>query len=208
MPPPRLILASRSPRRAALLREAGYAFEQMDPPFDDPPHPEVRAGATPGDLAAGLAQEKAMSLARWLRDRRESGRFIILAADTICIGADGRLIGQPADRDEARRILQGFEGCDHEVVTGVALCDVSGGRCESFSDAAVVAFGKLSEPQIEEYLASGAWRGKAGGYNLFDRQQAGWPVRCAAGGDPTTVVGLPMGKLRAALRRWGGPPEV
>ena len=66
-------------------------------------------------------------------------------------------------------------------------------------DAARVAFGVLGESELQEYLESGEWRGKAGGYNLVDRQEAGWPVRCD--GDPDTVMGLPMRRLQPVLRR-------
>lgn len=230
----RLILASRSARRASLLREAGLAFEQVDPPFDDPPQPDH--ADDPAKRAMELACAKAVSLARALCERCEDasapGRpphidacvfaphtpTLILAADTICIGADGLLIGQPRDRDHARCMIRSFCNATHEVVTGVALLRNDGApdartrnldtsACETFADTVPVTFAALDDGVLDAYLASDAWRGKAGGYNLFDRQHAGWAITIPAEADPTTVVGLPMRKLLARLAAKAGKQE-
>ena len=189
---PPLILASQSPRRAQLLREAGFAFEQRSPPFADPDQPPGHLeGHEAEDYACALAVQKAESLAGEI-----DGSATILAADTICVDAAGVLVGKPADRDHARAMLRSFVGCDHRVLSGVALMRiaVSGERSlDSFADTAVVTFGAVSDEQLETYLATEDWQGKAGGYNLFDRQAAGWPITVS--GDPTTVVGLPMDRL-------------
>lgn len=192
--PRRLILASQSPRRAELLREAGLVFEQMSPPFADPDQPEDEALDAEGH-AMDLALAKARSLAAVV-----AGEALILAADTLCVDRDNRLVGKPRDRDHARAMLTGFVNSDHAVVTGVALmwAGLSMPREPSvFADRAVVSFGAISAEQIERYLELDQWRGKAGGYNLFDRQRAGWPIRVT--GDPTTVVGLPMRRLLEML---------
>ncbi|MEM1353403.1 MAG: Maf family protein [Planctomycetota bacterium] len=189
---PRLILASQSPRRAQLLRDAGLVFEQVSPPFADPDQPEDRS-LNAEQHAMELARAKAASLARTL-----SSPALILAADTLCVDHHNRLVGKPRDRDHARAMLRGFANRDHAVVTGVAI-QVAGpgqfraGETRAFTDRAVVSFGEVSAQTIEAYLDLDQWRGKAGGYNLFDRQAAGWPIRVA--GDPTTVVGLPMQRL-------------
>ncbi|MCX5662395.1 MAG: Maf family protein [Planctomycetota bacterium] len=94
----------------------------------------------------------------------------------------------------------------HDVVTGVALLGADDVQPERFADAAVVNMRRVAAGDLEEYLDSGQWRGKAGGYNLFDRQRAGWPMTVE--GDPTTVVGLPMTALRAALARRGVAPQA
>lgn len=195
----KLILASRSPRRAKLLRDAGYTFEQVDPPFEDPPQPPQSSSAI--DLAMELAASKGASAKECLAN---DDRAVILAADTICVGVGGQLIGQPADRENARAMINGFVNEPHDVVSGVALIPIGfgGTAVESFADVATVRFGHLSDNQIEEYLDSGQWQGKAGGYNLFDRQSDGWPVTVDAECDPGTVVGLPMRKLVPALDRW------
>lgn len=193
---PPFILASQSPRRAQLLAEAGLVFEQRSPPFADPDQPpEHLSGDEAEGYAASLAQQKAHSLAAQIE-----GPALILAADTICVDAAGVLVGKPRDYDHARAMLQGFINSEHRVLTGVALLPVAmpGQALESFVDVARVRFGTIEDRSLDDYLGSDDWRGKAGGYNLFDRQAAGWPIEVA--GDPTTVVGLPMRRLVPILR--------
>lgn len=192
--PPRLILASRSPRRVLLLREAGFDFQQADPPFHDPPQPDNHHPFSAAHLACELASQKARSL-RGLAP----GNAVILAADTICVGDDGRLLGQPADRDDARRMLEHFANNTHGVITGIALLAPGMDAPVTFADEARVTLGRLNRVQLDDYLDRGQWQGKAGAYNLFDRQAAGWPLRVE--GDETTVVGLPMRRLIPELAR-------
>jgi septum formation protein len=210
-----LILASKSPRRAALLRDTGLMFSQRTPLFDDPAqpvdHPE------PVTHAMDLAKQKALSLADEMQVDGVGSRVLLIAADTICVGVDGALIGQPRDEAHAREMILSFTGATHDVVTGVALMVVdsqgSGGLSQIgnheveqltvFSDVVPVTFGKLGADELERYLVSDQWQGKAGGYNLFDRQEAGWPISLPEDRDPTTVVGLPMQKLMRQLARLG-----
>lgn len=205
MPPPVLILASRSPRRAALLREAGYYFVQDDPPFHDPPQPEQTGD--PAALARSLAAMKALSL----RDARAAAAAgatsgeVILSADTVCVDAGGTVVGQPADRDDARRILISFMGVGHRVVTGVALLGVKDVHPDTFSDAADVRMHRVPDAELETYLDTQQWQGKAGAYNLFDRRAAGWVIDVH--GDPSTVVGLPMKVLVPRLASRGVVPS-
>lgn len=193
---PPLILASQSPRRAQLLREAGVAFEQRSPPFADPDQPpsDLR-GHQAEDYAVRLAVSKAVSYVRaYGADVR------VLAADTLCVDTDGQLVGKPADREQAQAMLRSFIGGTHRVITGVAMTDAktSGDPpINAFADAAAVTFGTIDDHQLAAYLASNDWRGKAGGYNLFDRQADGWPITVC--GDPSTVVGLPMRRLGPML---------
>jgi len=185
----RLVLGSRSPRRAQLLRDAGYDFKQLAPPFDDTGH---RApAALPGDQAIALAAQKARSL-RIVAPPEA----VLLCADTLCVATDGYTLGKPATRDEARDMIRSFRNADHAVVTGVAIIDLTG-RLFTFADTATVRFGDLRDDRLAAYLDSARWRDKAGGYNLFDRQADGWPI--TVNGDPTTVVGLPMDRLNPVL---------
>ncbi len=199
----RLILASKSARRALLLREAGYVFEVSAPTFDDPANPVQIDGHSPQQVAMDLAAQKALSLnpggGRFSGRDSDPTDIVILAADTICVGGDGALIGTPDSADVAGRMIQAFLNSAHQVVSGVALR--RGGQVVTLADSAEVVFGPLEKQQIDDYLAGGQWHGKAGGYNLFERQAAGWPI--SVQGDPTTVVGLPMQKLTVALARWG-----
>lgn len=189
---PRLILASQSPRRAQLLREAGFVFEQRNPPFADPDQPDPHHD--PAAFVAELALRKAQSL----RQTLPAGEaVVILSADTVCVDAEGNLLGKPRDRADAERMLRLLMGGHQRVLTGVAILGASGAAAH-FADEAMVRCRPVTEAQLEAALDAGGWRGKAGGYNLFDLQAAGWPL--AVEGDPTTVVGLPMGRVVPLLR--------
>lgn len=207
----RLVLASRSPRRARMLREAGYRFAQIAPDFDDPAQPTAAAGQSPQALAGELAKLKAISASGSAR----AGQ-VVLGADTLCVDDGGQLLGTPTTRSEARAMLERFISRRHDIITGVALLVVQAGRSRQkqdssgdppavFTDTAVVAFGPLDDDRIESYLDTDQWRDKAGGYNLADRLEAGWPITVE--GDATTVMGLPMMKLRRALEKLGIGPS-
>lgn len=191
--PFRLILASQSPRRAQLLREAGFAFEQTSPPFADPdqpaPHPD------PAAFVAELALKKARSLRAGL-----DGEAVILSADTVCVDEAGNLLGKPCDRGDAGRMLRLLAGGRQRVLTGVAILG-PGGQTVNFADEAVVRCGPVAETQIQAALDANGWQGKAGGYNLFDLQAAGWPLEVE--GDETAVVGLPMKRVAPELVKKG-----
>jgi len=193
---PPLILASQSPRRKQLLAEAGFTFEQRSPPFADPDQPPGHLrGHEAEAYAASLAEQKARSLSPLI-----DGPALILAADTICVDALGELVGKPLDRGHAREMVRSFIEAEHRVITGVALLSVGDDAptMQSFADVASVRFGSISDAQLDDYLATDDWQGKAGGYNLFDRQAAGWPIEVV--GDPATVVGLPMARLAGLLK--------
>lgn len=199
----RLILASRSPRRLSLLKEAGFDVTQIDPPFADPPEPAMHAHLSAEQWAAELALHKARSLFPQQNQTWQHGSSVVLGADTIVVDADGNWLGQPADRDAAKRILTALLGRSHRVVTGVALLmtDEQGTILTeaTFADAATVTMGTLDSSALSTFLDSQGWRGKAGAYNLFERIDAGWPI--TFDGDPTTIVGLPMKKITLELRR-------
>jgi septum formation protein len=189
-----LILGSRSARRVRLLEAAGYRFKQVVSPFAEPPMP---SSGDPVAHAIDLARAKAAALVG--QHGFDDRVVVLLAADTIVVGRDGRLMGKPADRDEAEAMLAGLAGGDHQVVTGVALCGGSGDRPESFADTARVRIGGLGTAELKAHLEGGRWRGKAGGYDLRDVEQQ-WSMSVA--GDPTTVIGLPMSRLEPVLNRW------
>ncbi|NJL30573.1 MAG: Maf-like protein [Phycisphaerales bacterium] len=201
----RIILASRSPRRAQLLRDAGYSLIRVDPPFNDPPQPPVKV-VDACALATELAHCKAMSLLHDASFHRHTGD-VLLAADTIVIAPPplSELLGQPSDIDDARRMLGILLGNTHTVVTGVALCHLNTDSSRAheglhtFADVAQVTMGHAPDAWIDAYLQAGHWQGKAGGYNLTELHEI--DVRVA--GDPTTVVGLPMMKLRLWLEHQG-----
>ncbi len=189
---PILHLASQSPRRRELLDRHGIVHRASHPGIDDG---LLSAGSvSPEQWVASLAYLKACA------GLNDAGSLMVLGADTVCV-KDGQLIGQPIDADDARRIITLLENGSHEVLTGVAMLWPGSSRREIFVDSARVHVGSIGPDRIDEYIAGGQWRGKAGAYNLSERQAAGWPVRCD--GDPSTVMGLPMVALLSRLARNG-----
>ncbi|GAB5496286.1 MAG: Maf family protein [Phycisphaerales bacterium] len=199
MNPKKLILASRSPRRRQLLTDAGFGFELSARSVDDG---GLASGAVnPDQWVMALAYLKAVGGAD-----AELPSSVVLGADTICIAPDGSLVGQPRDAGHAEEILRSFVGVPHSVVTGVALFDPATCRRELFADGASVVWGDVSSDEIESYVSSGQWEGKAGAYNLAERLDAGWPIQYE--GDPTSIMGLPMRRLAERLSAWGIEPGV
>ena len=121
----------------------------------------------------------------------------IIAADTVC-ELDGRIIGKPSSEASARDMINRFQNRSHGVTTGVCLLRADGSERCLFTDTASVTLGHLSDDQVSSYLATGDWQGKAGGYNLMERVEAGWPLEWT--GDENTVIGLPMRRLVSMLR--------
>lgn len=198
-PKPRLVLLSRSPRRRQFLLDAGIEHHAVTPQLEDS---QLEPGLIdPARWVSSLAYLKARSGLDWFWDkaRYELGsleNWLLLGADTACV-LQGRLVGTPRDADEAKGMLESFSGATHQVVTGVALIDPHTRRRWVFHDSATVEVGELGPQQIDEYIRTGGWEGKAGAYNLSERMEAGWPLRCV--GDPTTVMGLPMRALKSRL---------
>jgi septum formation protein len=196
---PEILLASRSPRRRELLDAAGVKHVAFAPVFDDSAlHPGTIA--SPAHWVCSLAYLKA-----WSQAAAHPDATMVLGSDTACV-LDERLIGTPATVDEARVMIRDFQDREHQVVTGVAIIDRRSGRLQRhlFSDSARVWMGRLDETTLETYLAGAHWQGKAGGYNLLDRMNAGWPLTYE--GDPTTIMGLPMNRLIDRLNVVLGPP--
>lgn len=183
-----IILASRSPRRQQLLQEAGYSFRVVPP--DEEAECGYCSGESPPQYAARLAYQKAANVAQ----RIESG--LILACDTV-VSCDGQILGKPQDEDDARRILSFLRGKEHSVFTGVCLWDYP------HSDPIIqvaetrLVMESLSDEEIEEYLLSGLWEGKAGAFGYQDR--LGW-LRIIEGSE-SNVVGLPIELLEQMIER-------
>lgn len=201
-PSQHILLASRSPRRLLLLREAGYRVETIATFIDDG---QLEPGrVTVAQWTAALAHLKATAAAR--NSITPGANALIIGADTI-VECDGRIIGQPRDADHARQIITDLANREHDVITGVSIVHVATDREILFTDTARVRVGRIPEQEIESYVASGQWRGKAGAYNLAERLEAGWPIEYE--GDPATIMGLPMRRLtRCLARNWGIHPRA
>lgn len=184
---PRLILASRSPRRIELLREAGYEFEiqPADVNEDDLP-----PGLTPTRVAGYLAQIKAQAIASRAPDA------MVLGADTV-VAIGSRMFGKADTVDEARAMLRASVG-RQEVLTGVCVIG-SGRRPVTEVARSVVEMRSMSDAELEAYLATGQWRGKAGAYGIQDHDPAGDPFVKLLEGEMSNVVGLPMRTVRNML---------
>lgn len=186
-----LVLASRSPRRRLLLDDAHIAHSAQHPGLDDS---ELQPGrVSPEQWVAALAYLKA---AAWIHHNPAQPNAVVLGADTTIV-KDHQLIGTPTSSTHAASILRQLSDGSHDVITGVALIDSASGRRTFFTDRATVSVGHLPAPLIDDYTNSNNWQGKAGGYNLRERQLAGWPL--SSSGDPSTVMGLPMSILPSRL---------
>jgi len=143
---------------------------------------EASARADPREMAERLAYYKARAVA----DRVDAG--LVLGADTIVVQGE-RILGKPADADDARQILTSLAGTRHQVITGVCLIDAASGMRLVGSDATGIRMRPLSDQEIEDYVASGRGMGKAGAYAVQDEND---PFVAEVAGSYTNVVGLPM----------------
>ncbi|MES2834134.1 MAG: nucleoside triphosphate pyrophosphatase [Pseudomonadota bacterium] len=174
---PELVLASASPRRVELLALVGITPDRIDPAdIDETPLKDE----TPPRLAARLASEKARAVAE------RSPDAVVLAADTV-VAVGRRLLEKAADEAEAVRFLKLLSGRNHRVFTGVAV--MAGGKLTKRVVDTRVTFKVLSDAEIAAYVASGEWKGKAGGYGIQGR--AGAFVSRIVGSYPA-VMGLPL----------------
>ena len=183
----RLILASASPRRAELLRAAGFEFDVVPADVDERPQP----GEQPDAYVCRVALDKARAVAACLPDA------VVLAADT-CVVVDGLFLGKPADGDDAARMLQMLSGRSHVVLTGVAVIGPAGIRVEASSSHVVVA--GLSSGDIAWYVASGEPADKAGAYAI---QGLASRFVEAVDGSYSNVVGLPVALVYRLLCEQG-----
>lgn len=215
-----IVLASSSPRRRELLADAGYDFSVV------PPQDDVECGvcseAGPAGLVVELAYRKAAAVQEQLLTHRADGSGavsnpqpkVILAADTVA-ECNGVILGKPRDEAEARAMLRQLSGREHRVLTGLCLLPF-GNRAKRADNASpppadtkAVALirlavtklraDRLTDADIDEYIDSGQWEGKAGGFGYQDR--LGW-IHVIEGSE-SNVVGLPMellGKMLTELK--------
>jgi len=191
-----LILASASPRRADLLAQIGVIPTTVDPAdIDETPHKDE----LPRVYAARLAETKAKAVAS------RHSEALILAADTV-VAVGRRILDKPVDEADARKHLSLLSGRRHRVTTALTLIRTEDNRVWSRLIETQVKLKRLSTPEIDAYLATGEWRGKAGGYAI-----QGIAARFVPwiGGSYSNVVGLPLtetaGLLEAAGLSWTWP---
>ena len=193
MADPRLILASASPRRQALLRDARYEFDVDIAEIDETVFP---AGMLPSQVAVFLAEAKA----REVSPRHPED--ITLAADTIVTFGD-QLLGKPADPAHARDMLQLLSGTTHLVITGICITCPARGFHRTARVLSAVRMRTLTQAELDAYIAGGQWQGKAGGYGIQDPD----PFVTRQAGSKTNIVGLPMACTRQILAEAGIHPR-
>ena len=198
----RLILASASPRRAELLRAAGFSFETIVADVDE----SVRDGESPALYVRRLAAEKSFAVLAGLKSCATPGSEqnvaqgfspadpIVLAADTTVV-VDGEILGKPRDDDDARRMLERLSGRRHEVLSGVSL------RRNAFEvgrvETTAVYFAVLTPDEVAWYVASGEGRDKAGSYAI---QGLASRFVTRIDGSYSNVVGLPVAAVAELIR--------
>ena len=185
-----VVLASSSPRRQALLREAGIPFRAMTPPLHEPP------ATSPPLSPTGYAEALSYFKARTVADRCPPDACV-LGADTIVV-LNGRIMGKAADADEARQMLRTLSQNPHQVITGVCL--IRGRRRLIASEATTVRMRPMTEEEIDAYVASGEWVDKAGAYAI---QETADRFVVAVEGSFTNVVGLPIELVRRMIVEMG-----
>ncbi len=185
----RLILGSASPRRKELLAQMGLVPDAILPPdIDEDP----RKGELPRPYAARLAREKAQAVAA------EADDIILCADTTVALGR--RILGKPADAAEAAAFLTQLGGRRHEVITAIAVR--RGERIWARESVSTVKMKRLSDAELNAYLASGEWRGKAGGYGIQGLAGAFIPW---ISGTFSGIMGLPVAETAQLLTAAGYP---
>jgi septum formation protein len=192
---PKLVLASRSPRRRELLAAAGYDFEVI-PPSDDAEDGECGDEA-PRELVVRLARQKAADVAG--RIGKDPSARVVLGCDTVAECA-GKILGKPADREDARAMLTILSGQEHRVYSGVCLWPLAEGEPTVRVAVTTLRMDELAPTLLDGYLAGGQWRGKAGAFGYQD----GLDWVHVVEGSESNVVGLPMELLAEMLEPFGG----
>ena len=187
----RLVLASSSPRRQELLRNAGFTFEVVPSRIDEDNHPD----ADPIAHAERLAQLKAEEVAQRFAPEED---VVVLGADTVVV-AEGTVLGKPRSPEEAAAMLEKLSGREHQVITGVALLAPGGSRRAVDHETTRVFFRPLTRQEIEDYAASGEPLDKAGAYAIQGR--AGRFVTRLEG-CYFNVMGLPVALVDRLVREW------
>ena len=190
---PHIILASSSPRRRELLVEAGYSFEVV-PPADDA-ESEVDHAESPREMVARLARQKATDVAARVV------RGLVLGCDTVA-ECDDQILGKPRDVDHARQMLQLLRGREHRAYSGLCLWPRPGQRHAVRVAVTVLRMTRIPDSQLNQYLQTGQWRGKAGAFGYQD----GHDWLHIVSGSESNVVGLPMELLAEMIEQFQAGP--
>ena len=194
---PALVLASASPRRRDLLEAAGAHFEVLASHADE----TLLGRPDPQQAAESLARLKALAVAQTLPADRTAW---VLGADTVvALGPDGdaTLLGKPENASQARTMLESLSGTTHRVITGVCVVCWPSGEVLVDSECTSVTMRQILPQEVQDYVESGEWQDKAGGYAI--QENADIFVEQLSGGGFDNVVGLPVKKVFEMLRTAG-----
>ena len=194
--PERFILASASPRRKLMLERLKAPFEVRAPRVEE----TITGAEEPIALVARLAKEKALAVAKDLKDT-EGKTTVIVGCDTIVV-LGKEILGKPSDLEEARAMITKLQGRTHMVYSGLALVKLENGREETISNfcATEVTMCRLGKEEIERYFSLEDPLDKAGAYAI---QDAGSLIISSIDGDYYNVVGFPIRTLEELLNQWG-----
>ena len=191
----RLVLASGSPQRKQLLEEASYRFDIVVPGEDA--ECGICSNDGPAALVQQLAERKAADVVRQLHQQdKASGKTIVIACDTVA-ECEGFVLGKPRDEEHARTMLDRLRGTVHRVYSGLCVwpLDLGEGVPQTSLAITTLRMDTISDDDLDDYLASGLWRGKAGAFGLQDRPSWLHIVE----GSSSNVIGLPMELLSEML---------
>lgn len=188
----KLILASASPRRAEILRNAGFDFEVLPAEVDE----SVRPRESAAEYVRRLAEEKARAAAHRLAAKFKRDSAVVIAADTTVV-LDEKILGKPASADDARTTLGRLSGKTHDVLTGLAVLPLRNADIQLAVESTRVTFAHMAEQEIEDYVASGEPFDKAGAYAIQGR--CGRFITRIEG-CYFNVMGLPLARLYSILR--------
>lgn len=191
--PVRLILASASPDRRALLTAAGYSFDVLPADVDEP----ETGYADPRAFVQAVSWLKASAVA----PKIDAG--LVIAADTVG-WLDGGPLLKPADEADARRMLRAMSGREHDLWTGVVLWRRPDDMQVIWQEPTRVAFRALSNAELDQYLATRSWERHSGSYAI---QGPDDPYVCVVRGSLSNVIGLPMETLTRALKWLGATTD-
>lgn len=188
----KIILASASPRRAEILRNAGIPFETLAEIIDE--------SRRPGELRADYVRRVALTKARAAASgQRDPGDSLLIGADTVVVAGD-EILGKPESAADARRMLRLLSGTEHEVHTGLAVIRRPGAMEAVVEEVTRVTFAALSDDDIEAYIATNEPFDKAGAYGI---QGLGGRYVTRIDGCYFNVMGLPLARLWSLLREFG-----
>lgn len=188
----KIILASGSPRRSALLTQLGLSFEIQPSNIN-----EDLEGFEPKDLVKELALRKAKSIAQ------KNEKALVIGADTTVV-FNNEVLGKPSNNEDAISMLEKLSGNKHSVFSGVSLLDADSYQSITFFEETIVYFAELSANEIKFYVNGGSPLDKAGAYGIQDDWGSVFVERIE--GDYYNVVGLPLNRLYSELKRF--KPEV